>query len=82
MNPRVDLPPVRAPSRAERSHSDAVKSAGAARLLSPRDDLRARRLGTALSGMAQDLASARREIAMLRRENETLRMRLDGADLR
>jgi hypothetical protein len=50
-------------------------------LVGSRDDQRAWRLGTALSGMANDLASARREIAMLRRENQALRASLDHAGL-
>lgn len=35
------------------------------------------RLGDALTGLARDLAVARREIAMLKRENAALRSRLD-----
>jgi hypothetical protein len=38
---------------------------------------RAERLGAALAGLAQELAVARREIAMLKRENMALRSRLD-----
>jgi hypothetical protein len=39
--------------------------------------VRAARLSAALTGLAQDLAGARREIAVLRRENMELRARLD-----
>jgi hypothetical protein len=39
---------------------------------------RAARLAAALTGMAQDLAAARREIAVLKRENTALRSRLEG----
>jgi signal transduction histidine kinase len=39
---------------------------------------RAGRLGTALAGLAHELAAARREVAVLNRENATLRARLDG----
>jgi signal transduction histidine kinase len=39
---------------------------------------RAGRLGTALAGMAHELAASRREIAVLQRENATLRARLGG----
>lgn len=35
------------------------------------------RLGVALVGLAQDLAAARREVAVLKRENAALRARLD-----
>jgi hypothetical protein len=38
---------------------------------------RAARLGVALAGLAQELAAARREIAMLKRENMALRARID-----
>lgn len=38
---------------------------------------RAARLGAALTDLAQELAGARREIAMLKRENVALRARLD-----
>jgi hypothetical protein len=67
MNARVDLPPAALPSSAGRRAPD---------------ELRAWRLGTALSAMAHDLAGARREIAVLRRENSALRARLDGGNLR
>jgi hypothetical protein len=36
------------------------------------------RLGLALAGLTQELAAARREIAVLKRENKALRSRLDG----
>jgi hypothetical protein len=39
---------------------------------------RAGRLGAALAGLAQELAAARREIAVLKRENMALRSRLDS----
>jgi signal transduction histidine kinase len=42
---------------------------------------RAGRLGTALAGLAHELAAARREVAVLNRENATLRARLDEGDL-
>jgi hypothetical protein len=53
----------------------------AARLAADDDPVpsgRAGRLGVALAGLAQELAAARREIAMLKRENMSLRARLDG----
>jgi hypothetical protein len=37
----------------------------------------AARLGAALAGLAQELAAARRDIAVLKRENLALRARLD-----
>lgn len=37
---------------------------------------RAARLGVALAGLAQELAAARREVALLERENAALRSRL------
>ena len=37
------------------------------------------RLGTALAGLAQELAVGRREIAALKRENAALRSKLGGA---
>jgi hypothetical protein len=40
---------------------------------------RAERLGTALAGLARDLADARREIVTLKRENAALKAQL-GAD--
>ncbi len=40
---------------------------------------RASRLGVALAGMAQELVAARREIAVLRRENSALRSKLEAA---
>jgi len=52
----------------------------AARLAADEDPVpsgRAARLGVALAGLAQELAAARREIAMLKRENMALRARLD-----
>jgi hypothetical protein len=39
---------------------------------------RASRLGVALAALAQELASARRELRALERENAALRSRLDG----
>ncbi|HEY3944966.1 MAG TPA: hypothetical protein VGL78_07065 [Solirubrobacteraceae bacterium] len=36
------------------------------------------RLGAVLAGLARDLAAARREIAVLKRENVALRERLDA----
>ncbi len=56
----------------------ASVTAGAARLADSRDDARALRLGSALTGMARDLASARRELTALRRENAALRSRLEA----
>jgi signal transduction histidine kinase len=43
---------------------------------------RAGRLGTALAGMAHELAAARHEVAVLQRENATLRARLGAVQLR
>ena len=55
----------------------------AAYLTSARDGAaltkRASRLGVALAGMAQELVAARREIAVLRRENSALRSKLEAA---
>ncbi len=55
----------------------------AAHLTGARDDAvlikRASRLGVALAGMAQDLATARHEVAVLRRENSALRSKLNAA---
>ena len=52
----------------------------AARLAAAEDDAgpeaRAARLGVALAGLAQELAAARREAALLKRENAALRSRL------
>jgi hypothetical protein len=56
-------------------------SAVAAQIAATRDQPapagRESRLGEALAGLAQDLALARREIAVLKRENAALRSRLD-----
>jgi len=41
---------------------------------------RASRLGAALAGLAQELATAHREIAVLKRENTDLRSRLNAHD--
>lgn len=50
-------------------------------LASPRDRAaRASRLGDALAGLAQDLAAARREVALLKRENAALRSELNSRE--
>jgi hypothetical protein len=56
----------------------AEGSAPAGEVLDRRE--RAGRLGSALAGLARDLADARREIALLRRENAALRARLACVD--
>jgi hypothetical protein len=66
------------------SHRDSLIQRAAESL---RGSQRADLLGTALAGMARDLADARRQIVRLRRENATLRAQLgawpkisDGTD--
>jgi hypothetical protein len=57
------------------THRDSLIQRAAESL---RQSERAERLGSALTGLAQELAAARRQIAMLKRENAALRAQLGG----